>query len=205
MATLGSSVCTWAAPRGFSPWYWELDGWEDEGQAQHVSLFIFKNIWFLEPILTDALSTLNGSTSCGRIVYEEKCIGSNKHLPLKFMSKKSVAALSQLTSRAVVLHRLPLPKSCSFLLLASLQHGWILEDLNQDGRSFLPHRIAHRNTLWCCTPDNFAVSSCLRVPGMSLALLQAVLRHAVRSIFFPPSTHTLETQVLLLCQTFRDS
>lgn len=148
MATLGPPMCMWAAPHGFSPWYWELDGWEDEGRAQHVSLFIFKNIWFLEPILTDALSTLNGSTSCGRTVYEEKCIGSNKHLPLEFASKKSVAALSQLTSGAVVFHRLPLPKSHSFLLLALLLHGWILGDLNQGSQSFLPLRIPNRNTLW---------------------------------------------------------
>lgn len=170
-AALEPSLCTWAAPRGFSSWYWELDGWEDEGQAQHVSLFIFKNVCFLEPILTDALSTLNGSTSCGRTVYEEKCIGSNKHLPLKFMSKKSMAALSQLTSRAVVLRRLPLLKFCSFLLLASLLHGWILGDLNQDGWSFLPHEIADRNMLWYYSPDNFAVRLCLSFgDGLSPAL-----------------------------------
>lgn len=87
------------------------------------------------------------------------------------MSKKSVAALSPLTSGAAVLHRLPLLKSCSFLPLASLLPGWILGDSNQDGWLFLPHRVADRNTLWYCTPDNFAVRSCLRVAEMSLALL----------------------------------
>ena len=138
----------WAAPRGVSLWYWELDGWEGEGQAQHVSCFIFKNIWFLEPVLTDALSTLNVSTSRGRTVYEEKCIGGNKRLPLKFVSKKSVEALSQLTSRAVVLHRLPLLRSCCSFLLASLLNGWTLGDLKQGGWPFLPHRFVSRNTLW---------------------------------------------------------
>lgn len=104
-------------------------------------------------------------------MYEEKCIGSNKHLPLKFMSKGSVAALSQLASRAVVFHRLPLLKSCSFLLLASLLHGWILGDLNRDGWSFLSHGTARRNTLWYYAPENFAVRLCSRVSEMSLALL----------------------------------
>lgn len=82
----------WAALCGFSPSYWELNGWEDERQA-HAS-FIFKNIWFLEPILTDAMSMLNDSTLCGRTGYEENCTGSKKHLPLQFMSKKMVAILS---------------------------------------------------------------------------------------------------------------
>lgn len=123
VANLRPSVCTWAAPCGFSPWYWELNGWEDEGQA-HAS-FIFKNIWFLEPIVTDALSMLNNSTLCGRTGYEENCIGSNKHLPLQFMSKKSVAVLSWLYSRAVVLHRFPCwnlaPPLCHYPLLLQMQ------------------------------------------------------------------------------------
>lgn len=76
MAGLRPSVCMWAAPCGFSPWHWELNGWENERQA-HAS-FIFKNIWFLKPILTDALSKLNDSTLCRRTGYEENCIGSNK-------------------------------------------------------------------------------------------------------------------------------
>lgn len=101
-----------------------------------------KNIQFLEPILTDALSMLSSSTSCGRIVYEEKCIGTNKHLPLGLMSKKSVAALSQFNSRTVVPHRLPL---LGTLFLPP-------EGLDFQGRAprlllILPLRIAEWNLL----------------------------------------------------------
>lgn len=118
-------------------------------------------------------------------MYEGKCIGSNKHLPLKFMSKKSIAALSEFPSRAVVLHRLHLLRSCSFLLLASPLRGWTLGDLSRRAWSFLPHTLADRNALWYYRPDNCAVGSCLRVSEMIRALLWAVLRRAVRSVFFP--------------------
>lgn len=85
---------------------------------------------------------LSSSTSCGRIVYEEKCIGSTKHLPLGLMSKKSVAALSRFNSRTVVLHRLPL---LGILFLPP-------EGLDFQGRApglllILPLRIAEWNLL----------------------------------------------------------